>query len=262
MKASELRAKDVAGAGEGSDRSAEGPLRPAHAEGHAATDQPFAAGQDPPRHRARQDHPGRRRRRGPPNERAPLTQAAEHAAGKVTRTFVGKVVSDKRAKTVTVLVERRIKHELYGKIVGKSSKYHAHDENGEYKMGDVVEITEEPADLQDQVLGRDPPGRKGQDRLKPLDLVRQRPDRATLGAGRFHFHQETHMIKVGDKLPAGKLQEFIEVEGNGCSLGPNTFDVDAADRRQEDRASSRCPAPSRPPARPSTCRATSRRPTS
>ena len=34
------------------------------------------------------------------------------------------------------------------------------------------------------------------------------------------------MIKVGDKLPAGKLQEFVEVEGNGCSLGPNTFDVE------------------------------------
>ena len=47
------------------------------------------------------------------------------------RTLVGKVVSDKRQKTVTVLVERRVKHELYGKIVGKSSKYHAHDENGE-----------------------------------------------------------------------------------------------------------------------------------
>ena len=61
---------------------------------------------------------------------------------KVVRTFVGKVVSDKRAKTVTVLVERRVKHELYGKIVGKSSKYHAHDEKGEYKLGDVVEITE------------------------------------------------------------------------------------------------------------------------
>ena len=64
------------------------------------------------------------------------------AEGKVTRTFVGKVVSDKRTKTVTVLVERRTMHELYGKIVGKSSKYHAHDEKSEYKMGDVVEITE------------------------------------------------------------------------------------------------------------------------
>ena len=64
------------------------------------------------------------------------------AKTKVTRSFVGKVVSDKRAKTITVLVERRVKHELYGKIIGKSSKYHAHDEKGEYKMGDTIEITE------------------------------------------------------------------------------------------------------------------------
>ena len=61
---------------------------------------------------------------------------------KVTRTLVGKVVSDARAKTVTVLVERRVKHELYGKIVARSRKYHAHDENNEFKLGDVVEITE------------------------------------------------------------------------------------------------------------------------
>ena len=58
------------------------------------------------------------------------------------RSLIGRVVSDKRAKTVTVLVERRVKHELYGKIVGKSSKYHAHDENGEYHLGDTIEITE------------------------------------------------------------------------------------------------------------------------
>ncbi|MGJ7529000.1 MULTISPECIES: 30S ribosomal protein S17 [unclassified Variovorax] len=58
------------------------------------------------------------------------------------RTLIGKVVSDKRAKTVTVLVERRVKHELYGKIVAKTSKYHAHDENGVYKLGDTIEITE------------------------------------------------------------------------------------------------------------------------
>ena len=58
------------------------------------------------------------------------------------RTLVGKVVSDKRAKTVTVMVERRVKHPLYGKIVMRSSKYHAHDENSEYKLGDVVEIME------------------------------------------------------------------------------------------------------------------------
>ena len=58
------------------------------------------------------------------------------------RTLIGKVVSDKRAKTVTVLIERRVKHPIYDKIVIRSSKYHAHDENGEYKLGDTVEITE------------------------------------------------------------------------------------------------------------------------
>ncbi|MBK9136448.1 MAG: 30S ribosomal protein S17 [Betaproteobacteria bacterium] len=64
------------------------------------------------------------------------------AKPKNTRTLVGRVVSDKRSKTVTVLVERRSAHELYGKIVAKSRKYHAHDEKGEYKMGDTVEIAE------------------------------------------------------------------------------------------------------------------------
>ncbi len=63
-------------------------------------------------------------------------------ATKIQRTLIGRVVSDKRAKTVTVLVERRVKHELYGKIVGQSRKYHAHDEKGEFKMGDIVEISE------------------------------------------------------------------------------------------------------------------------
>jgi small subunit ribosomal protein S17 len=71
-----------------------------------------------------------------------MTEAQTPEKTKVVRTFVGKVVSDKRAKTITVLVERRVKHELYGKIIARSNKYHAHDENGEYKMGDVVEITE------------------------------------------------------------------------------------------------------------------------
>ena len=72
-----------------------------------------------------------------------MTEAQQQEAkAKNTRTLVGRVVSDKRSKTVTVLVERRTKHELYGKIVARSRKYHAHDENGEYKMGDVVEIAE------------------------------------------------------------------------------------------------------------------------
>jgi small subunit ribosomal protein S17 len=70
------------------------------------------------------------------------TQTPAAAPTKNTRTLVGRVVSDKRAKTITVLVERRNAHELYGKIVAKSSKYHAHDEKGEYKMGDLVEIAE------------------------------------------------------------------------------------------------------------------------
>jgi small subunit ribosomal protein S17 len=61
---------------------------------------------------------------------------------KNTRTLVGRVVSDQRFKTITVLVERRVKHELYGKIIGRSRKYHAHDEKNEYKIGDVVEIAE------------------------------------------------------------------------------------------------------------------------
>jgi small subunit ribosomal protein S17 len=64
------------------------------------------------------------------------------APGKNQRKLVGRVVSDKRTKTVTVLVESRTTHELYGKIVGRSRKYHAHDEKGEYKTGDTVEIAE------------------------------------------------------------------------------------------------------------------------
>ena len=71
-----------------------------------------------------------------------MSEAQTPAKAKNTRTLIGKVVSDKRAKTITVLVERRAMHELYGKIVAKSSKYHAHDENGEFKLGDIVEIAE------------------------------------------------------------------------------------------------------------------------
>src|SRR5438445_8556726 len=69
-------------------------------------------------------------------------EAATANTNKNTRRLIGKVVSDKRSKTITVLIERRTKHELYGKIVAKSSKYHAHDEKGEYKLGDMVEIAE------------------------------------------------------------------------------------------------------------------------
>ncbi|QAU35894.1 30S ribosomal protein S17 [Janthinobacterium sp. 17J80-10] len=58
------------------------------------------------------------------------------------RTLVGKVVSDKMDKTVTVLIERRVKHPLYGKIIMRSNKYHAHDEANQAKAGDTVEIQE------------------------------------------------------------------------------------------------------------------------
>jgi small subunit ribosomal protein S17 len=58
------------------------------------------------------------------------------------RTLVGKVVSDKMDKTVTVLIERHVKHPLYGKIIMRSNKYHAHDETNVVKTGDTVEIQE------------------------------------------------------------------------------------------------------------------------
>lgn len=58
------------------------------------------------------------------------------------RTLTGRVVSDKMDKTVTVMVERRVKHELYGKVVTRSKKYHAHDEKNEFHEGDMVTIEE------------------------------------------------------------------------------------------------------------------------
>lgn len=58
------------------------------------------------------------------------------------RILVGTVVSDKADKTVTVLVERKVKHALYGKIIGRSKRYHAHDEDNAFKSGDRVRIEE------------------------------------------------------------------------------------------------------------------------
>ena len=58
------------------------------------------------------------------------------------KTRVGKVVSDKMDKTVSVLIERRVKHPLYGKIIRRSKKYLAHDESNQAKIGDTVEIQE------------------------------------------------------------------------------------------------------------------------
>ena len=61
---------------------------------------------------------------------------------KNTRMLIGRVVSDKMDKTVTVLVERRVTHPLIGKIVTRSKKYHAHDEKNEFHDGDLVAIEE------------------------------------------------------------------------------------------------------------------------
>jgi small subunit ribosomal protein S17 len=61
---------------------------------------------------------------------------------KVQRALMGRVVSDKMDKTVSVMIERRVKHPLYGKIIRRSKKYLAHDEANQAKVGDTVEIRE------------------------------------------------------------------------------------------------------------------------
>ncbi len=61
---------------------------------------------------------------------------------KLARTLVGRVVSNKMDKTVTVRVERRVKHPVYGKYVVRTTKYHAHDERNQVNEGDLVEIAE------------------------------------------------------------------------------------------------------------------------
>lgn len=66
----------------------------------------------------------------------------ESAKTSLKRTLVGRITSDKMEKTVTVLVEHRVKHPIYGKYVVRSKKYHAHDDANTYKEGDLVEIQE------------------------------------------------------------------------------------------------------------------------
>lgn len=66
----------------------------------------------------------------------------QSTTAKAERRIVGRVTSAKMQKTITVLVERQVKHALYGKYVKKSTKLHAHDENGEGKEGDLVAIVE------------------------------------------------------------------------------------------------------------------------
>jgi len=61
---------------------------------------------------------------------------------KRTRTVTGKVVSNKMDKTITVMIERRVKHPVYGKYITRSSKVHAHDENNQCGIGDTVVVAE------------------------------------------------------------------------------------------------------------------------
>jgi small subunit ribosomal protein S17 len=60
----------------------------------------------------------------------------------IKRTLTGKVVSDKMDKTITVKVERQVKHPIYGKFIKRSTKVHAHDEANECKIGDTVTVVE------------------------------------------------------------------------------------------------------------------------
>ena len=61
---------------------------------------------------------------------------------KSARRVTGRVVSDKMDKTITVLIERRVKHALYGKYLTRSTKLHAHDEKNDCQVGDLVAISE------------------------------------------------------------------------------------------------------------------------
>jgi small subunit ribosomal protein S17 len=71
-----------------------------------------------------------------------MSATSQTQSENLTRALVGRVVSNKMNKTVTVLVERKVKHPLYGKIMVRSKKYHAHDETNQYNEGDTVEIQE------------------------------------------------------------------------------------------------------------------------
>ena len=61
---------------------------------------------------------------------------------KVTRILTASVISDKMNKSATVLIERKVRHPIYGKFVKKSTKLHIHDENNECGIGDTVQISE------------------------------------------------------------------------------------------------------------------------
>ena len=98
------------------------------------------------------------------------------------RVLTGTVVSDKTDKTVVVRVERRVKHPLYGKIIKRSKKYHAHDEDNEFREGETVRIEEMRADLEAQDLEGDRPRRHPSDAGQGRYRVVERRTPASPGA--------------------------------------------------------------------------------
>jgi len=71
-----------------------------------------------------------------------MSEAQQKDATKIERTLSGRVVSDRMDKTITVKVERLVKHPVYGKFIRRSTKFHVHDENNSAKAGDTVVIKE------------------------------------------------------------------------------------------------------------------------
>ena len=105
------------------------------------------------------------------------------------RVLTGTVVSDKTDKTVVVRVERRVKHPLYGKIIKRSKKYHAHDEGNEFKEGETVRIEETAADLEAEDLDGAGPRRHARRRrtrpkTKPAKAKKAKAEEGARGRGR------------------------------------------------------------------------------
>jgi len=76
------------------------------------------------------------------NDATQTTTSDSAAANEALRTVTGRVISNKMDKTVTVLVERQVKHALYGKYIRRSTKLHAHDADNACNEGDTVRVTE------------------------------------------------------------------------------------------------------------------------
>lgn len=77
-----------------------------------------------------------------PAAEAPAAEASTSAERGGRKVRTGVVTSDRAEKTVTVVVERKFAHPLYGRLIKRTKKYHAHDENNEYRVGDTVSIVE------------------------------------------------------------------------------------------------------------------------